>query len=96
MGIVLHLFPYLAFPTLILVSAAVGLHLLLTSREVLMERYQALIYNLTHEQLQDLDRRQCRKIVWSSRMLGAFAMLFSAGMAVASYGYFFASTAGGA
>jgi multisubunit Na+/H+ antiporter MnhB subunit len=96
MGFVLHLFPYLAFPALILVSAVVGLHLLLTSREVLMERYQALVYNLTHEQLEDLDRRQCRKIVWSSRMLGAFAMLFSAGMVMASYAYFFAPATGAA
>lgn len=96
MGIVLHLLPYLAFPALVLVSAAIGLHLLLTSREVLMERYQALIYNLTHEQLEDLDRRLCRKIVWSSRMLGALAMLFSAGMVMASYAFFFAPAAGAA
>ncbi len=89
MGLVFKFVPYLAFPALVLISAVVGLHLILTSQEVLLERYERLVYNLTNEHPEDFNGGNQRTIVLYGRILGATSLVFSLAMAGLTYYYFF-------
>ena len=92
MGLVIKLLPYLVCPAVILISAALGVYLLFTSRETLIERYEELVYNLTHENPHDLDRSHTRNLVRSGRVLGICAILLSLGMTFLTYFVFFGSS----
>ncbi|MBC2595540.1 hypothetical protein H5P28_14835 [Ruficoccus amylovorans] len=88
---VLTLLPYLVLPALVLIPAIIGAHLLLSNGDILVERYQRLVYNLTQEQPEEEGDHQA--IIRYSRLIGIFALVFSLCMAALSYYYFFGRTA---
>lgn len=84
---VLTLLPYLVLPALVLIPAIIGAHLLLSNGDLLVERYQRLVYNLTQEHPEEEGNHQA--IIRYSRLIGAFALIFSLSMAGLSYYFFF-------
>lgn len=85
MGTVLEILPYIFYPTLVLVSAAIGIYLLIANGEDLTDRYQSIVYSLTKEQSEGFEGERGRRIILSSRAAGCVALLFSLLMAVVTY-----------
>lgn len=85
MGTIIQAIPFVIYPTIVLVSGAIGVYLLVSSREDLTERYFDLVYSITNHHPDEYGSNHQRYFIWSSRALGGLALAFSLLMAVITY-----------
>ena len=82
---VVEALPFIIHPAIVMVSATVGIYLLTSSREKLVDQYTSLFYSLTNQHPEEYGVGRVRSFVVTSRVIGGVAVAFSLLMAFVTY-----------
>jgi len=85
MGELLKFLPHLVYPTIVGLSAFLGIYLLSMRRETLHEKYCNLVYSLTQSHPEDHDAVDDRYLVWTTRAIGGISIAVCVLMSVVTY-----------